>query len=465
LNFSSVLRVLNFTQHQILTALEITLNKKGTTEGLLKIKLNEGDYQPHVEEKVKDYARKATIKGFRQGKVPTGVIKKMFGKSILVDEINHLLSHKITDYIKENNLKILGEPLPNHDKTRDIDWEGQKDFEFEYQIGMVEDFTYDLSAKAKVKGYKIELDKKVMDETIADLRKRFGKVTYPESSEIGDNIFGELRSEDGGFKRDQSFIATDKIAKKEQKKFVGLKKDDEVSFDIDSVFTDEEQKAQLLGDVADAPKGSYTLKITTISRTELSDVNQELFDRVFGKDTVTTEEDFNNKVRETIGENYKRETDHFLDHHIEDYFLDNTKINLPSDFLKSWLKATSQGQVTDSVLEKEFEQYVRSLKWDLIKTKIADDNSIKVEVEEVKDRAKELITAQFGGPAFAAQFGDRLDAFADNYLQNENGQNFTRLYNQLKHDKIMKLVKEKITVEEKGVTVDEFKKIVEEHKH
>jgi trigger factor len=129
------------------------------------------------------------------------------------------------------------------------------------------------------------------------------------------------------------------------------------------------------------------------------------------------------------------------------------------------LKATSKGQVTDSVLDMEFDQYVRSLKWDLIKTKIADDNKVTVEAEEVKEKAKELITAQFGGPAFAAQFGDRLDSFADNYLQNENGQNFMKLYNQLKHEKIMKLVKEKVSVDEKGVTVDEFKKIVEEHKH
>jgi trigger factor len=448
--------------------LEITLDKKGTTEGLIKIKLNEGDYQPHVEEKVKDYARKATIKGFRQGKVPTGVIKKMFGKSILVEEINQLLSSKISDYIKENNLKILGEPIPNADKTRAIDWEAQKDFEFEYQIGMVEDFSYDLSSKAKVKGYKIDLDKKVIDDTINDLRKRFGKVTYPETSEVGDNIFGELKSEDGTVIREQAFLSTDKIEKKELKKFTGLKKEDEVSFDIDALFTDEESKAQLIGTGEDetAPvKGKYSLKINNISRTELSDVNQELFDRVFGKDLVANEDEFMTKVKETIGENYKRETDHFLDHHIEDYFLDHTKINLPSDFLKSWLKATSQGQVTDGILEKEFEQYVRSLKWDLIKTKIADDNKIAVEAEEVRDKAKDLITAQFGGPAFAAQFGDRLDAFADNYLQNENGQNFMKLYNQLKHEKIMKLVREKITVDEKSVTVDEFKKIVEEHKH
>jgi trigger factor len=455
--------------------LEITLNKKGTTEGLIKIKVSEGDYQPNVEEKVKDYARKATIKGFRQGKVPTGVIRKMFGKSILVEEINSLLSHKISDYIKENNLKILGEPLPNLDKSRTIDWDVQKDFEFEYQIGMVEDFTYELSNKTKVKGYKIELDKKVIDDTLNDLRKRFGKVTYPETSDVQDNLFGDLRAAEGdlpegqaGFKRENALLAVEKIEKKEQKKFVGLKKEDEVEFEINKLFSDDELKAQLLGQSPEEAKnavGKYILKINTISRTEASDINQELFDRVFGKDAVTTEEEFINKIKETIGENYKRETEHFLDHHIEDYFLDNTKINLPSDFLKSWLKSSSQGQVTDDILEKEFDQYIRGLKWDLIKTKIADDNKIAVEADEVRNKAKELITAQFGGPAFASQFGDKLDQFADNYLQNENGQNFMRLYNQLKHEKIMKLVKETIKVDEKGVSVDEFKKIVEEHKH
>lgn len=448
--------------------MEITLNKKGNTEGLIKIKVSEGDYQPHVEEKVKDYARKATIKGFRQGKVPTGVIRKMFGKSILVDEINSLLSTKISDYIKENNLKILGEPLPNVEKSRSIDWEAQKDFEFEYQIGMVEDFTYDLSNKAKVKGYKIELDKKVMDDTLNDLRKRFGKVTNPDASDVQDNLFGELRAAEGEFKRENAFLSVEKVDKKEQKKFVGLKKEDEVEFDINKVFADDELKSQLLGQSPEEAKnasGKYIFKVNTINRTEASDINQELFDRVFGKDAVASEEEFTNKIKETIGENYKRETEHFLDHHIEDYFLDNTKINLPNDFLKSWLKSSSQGQVTDDILEKEFDQYVRGLKWDLIKTKIADDNQIKVEATEVREKAKEMITAQFGGPAFAAQFGDKLDQFADNYLQNENGQNFMRLYNQLKHDKIMKLVKEKIKVDEKSVSVDEFKKIVEEHKH
>jgi trigger factor len=448
--------------------LEITLNKTNTTEGLIKIKLTEGDYQPNVEEKVKDYARKASIKGFRQGKVPTGVIKKMFGKSILVEEINHLLSHKLSDYIKENNLKILGEPLPNQEKALNIDWDAQKNFEFEYQIGMVEDFKYDLSSKVKVKSYPIEVDEKTIQETLSDLKKRFGKVNYPEESAADDNLFGELRAAEGDFKREHAFIAIEKVEKKEQKKLIGLKKDEEVEFDVAKIFSDDELKAQLLGlspDEAKEVKGKYILKINSISRTEPAEVNQELFDRVFGKDAVKNEDEFTSKIKDTIGENYKRESDHFLEHHIEDYFVANTSINLPEQFLKTWLKSSSQGQVTDSVLEKEFEDYKRGLKWDLVKNRIAEDNKITVEADEVRAKAKDLIIAQFGGQAFASQLGDKLDGIADNYLQNENGQNFMKLYNQLRAEKILTLIREKITVQEKKVSVDEFKKIVEEHKH
>jgi trigger factor len=448
--------------------LEITLDKKSNTEGLIKIKLTEGDYQPHVEEKVKDYARKANIKGFRPGKVPTGVIKRMFGKSILVDEINHLLSHKISDYIKDNKIKILGDPLPNQEKAGSIDWDSQKDFEFEYQIGMIDDFTYELSSKVKVKSYAIEVDEKIIDETVADLKKRFGQVSYPEASDVADNLFGELREKEGDLRREHAFISVEQVEKKEQKKFLGLKKEDEIEFDIEKIFSDNDTTARLLGVTAEEAKdrkGKFVFKVATVSRVEPTQMNQELFDRVFGKDAVKSEEEFINKVRETIGENYKRESDHFLEHNIEDYFVENTKINLPVEFLKHWLKNTGEGKITDDVLDKEFESYKRGLVWDIVKNRIAEDNKITVEADEVKNKAKELIIAQFGGPAFAEQLQDRLDGIADNYLANENGQNFMKLYQQIRNEKIVNHIKQNITLTEKKVKVDEFKKIVEEHKH
>lgn len=447
--------------------MDITLDKKSKTDGLIKIKLSESDYQPKVEEKIRSYARKANIKGFRQGKVPHGVIKKMFGKSILVEEVNHILSHSVSDYIKDNKLRILGDPLPNQEKANAIDWDVQKDFEFEFQIGMVDDFQVDVSPKVKLKSYPIEVDKKVIDETLSDLKKRFGDITHPEQSEAIDNLHGQV-SEEGSEAPVGAHIEISKLDKKAQQIFTGKKKDEVVEFDINKVFASDDEIANFLGvtpEEAKSKKGKYSFKITSISRVAPATINQELFDKVFGKDSVKSEEEFINKIRETISGNYKRETDHLLEHEIQHHFVENTKINMPEDFLKSWLKNSGGEKITDEVLEKEFSQYKESLKWDLIKNRIAEEHKINVEAEEVKTRAKEMIMEQFGGPAIAAQLGDRLDAIADNYLSDQQGKNFMRLYDQLRNEKVLKTIKDNITVSEKPVSLDEFRKIVEKHNH
>lgn len=449
--------------------MNITLNKQSNTEGILNIKLTESDYLPKVDEKMKEYSRKASIKGFRPGKVPTGVIKKMFGKSILVEEVNHLISHSISDYIKENKLKVLGDPLPNEDKARTIDWDNQKDFEFEFQLGMVEDFKVDLSSKVKVTSHPIEVDQKVIDETLNDIKRRYGKVSYREVSEAGDNLFGEI-SVKGSDEKKGSYIAIEKVEKKEQKKFIGLKKEDTVEFDVEKTFADETELARALNmteEEAKNAKGIYVFHVTSVSRVKPAAINQELFDKVFGTDVVKTEEEFLSKVKETITSNYQRETEHLLDHYIQHYFVDNTKITMPDNFLKTWLKNTSGGQVTDEVLEKEFTQYKESLKWDLIKNQITEEKSITVEGDEVRERAKKMIIDQFGGEAIAAQLGSKLDDIANNYLagQDGKGETFMKIYNQLRHDKIMKVVKEAITINEKKVSLDEFKKIAASHQH
>jgi len=448
--------------------MDITLDKQSTTDGLIKITLTESDYQPKVEEKVKEYSRKANIKGFRAGKVPSGVIKKMYGKSILVEEVNHLISHSVSDYIKDNNLRILGDPLPNQEKARTIDWDTQKSFEFEFQVGMVEDFQYELSPKVKLKSHSIEVDEAVIQETLTDMKQRFGNVAYPEVSGENDNLFGDVTGSDG--EKKSSYIPIAKVEKKEQEKFLGRKKEDHVEFEIEKISPEPAVIARILNlpeqDAKDA-KGKYTLTISTISHVEPAEVNQALFDKVFGNDVVKSEEEFLNKIKETISENYTRETEHLLNHEIEHFYVDHTTINMPDEFLKSWLKATSDGKVTDDVLEKEFNEYRNSLKWDLIKNKIAEDLKITVESEEVKNKAKLLIAEQFGGPAIADQLGDKLEAIADNYLagQDGKGQNFMRLYNQLRQEKIMKAILSTATVTEKKVSLDEFKKIAAEHQH
>ncbi|MFN8690385.1 MAG: trigger factor, partial [Cyclobacteriaceae bacterium] len=248
--------------------MNITLNKKSTTNASLTIQLQENDYLPAVAGKVREYSRKATIKGFRQGKIPAGVIKKMFGRTILVEEVNQLVSTSISNYIKDNKLKVLGDPMPDIDKARSIDWETQKDFEFEFQIGLVEDFKLELGPSVKVKRWVINVDQKVIDDTVSDLKTRFGNTSYPETSTDDCTLFGDLQVA-GDADKKAIYLPLDRIARKEQKKFTGVRKGDVIAFDIQNLFDDVSVLAQTLNvssDEASQLRGAYTFSVTNISQ-------------------------------------------------------------------------------------------------------------------------------------------------------------------------------------------------------
>lgn len=441
--------------------MDITLDKKSSTEASIKVTLKESDYQPNVEEKVKQYAKKANIKGFRPGKVPAGMIKKMYGKSIIVEEVNSILSKSLQDYIKENNIQLIGEPLPDMEKASKIDWENQKDFEFDYQVGLVDEFSYDLSSKQKVKRHKIELDKKTLNETLDNVKKQFGNSINPEVSEKEDSFYGELKQVDGDLSK-EGVVQWDDLDKKEHKKFTGVKPGDIIELDIQKAFKDHQTIAHLLDvghDKAKELKGKFTFIVNKINRTEPAEMNQELFDKVFGKDNIKSEEEFINKVKATVEENYDRESDYLLDRDIKDHFVGKTKIEIPEKFLKDWLYQSNEGKVSLEDIEKELDEYVKQLKWDLIKNKMAEDNEIKVENEEVVNKAKGMILQQLGGQGMADQMKDHLDSFADNYLKGENGQNYMKVFGEVRDEKILKFIKEQVTISEKKVSADEFRKI------
>ena len=284
--------------------MDITLDKKSPTEASIKVTLNENDYQSNVEEKVKDYARKANIKGFRPGKVPTGIIRKMYGKSIVAEEVNSLLSKSLTDYIRENKIQIIGEPLPDMEKAGKIDWDNQKDFEFDYDIGLVDDFKYDISKKQKVKAYQIESDQKTIDETLDNVKKQFGNTTNPEVSEEGDDFYGSIHQVDGELSND-GLLKWEDINKKEQKKFIGLKPEESIEFDIQKTLKDDHTIAHLVDvghDKAKELSGKFSFTLKNINRTESAEINQELFDKVFGPNAVKSEDEFLAKIKVTIRE-------------------------------------------------------------------------------------------------------------------------------------------------------------------
>jgi len=447
--------------------LDITLNKKDNTNASIKIILNEADYQPNVEQKIKEYRKNANIKGFRPGKVPTSYIKKLYGKSILVEEINSMLSKSLTDYIKENDLKILGEPIPNQEDAAKIDWDNQKEFEFEYTLGLVDEFDIKLDEKFKVEKHKIEVTDKVMKETMDNLTKQHGDTESVEESKAEDSLEGKLSTADGEV-QEKVVLPIEDAEKKAQKQFIGVKKGDEIKFDIEKTFKSPEAKSRLLGQNetdANAASGEYILTVSDIKRTKPAEINQDLFDKVFGKDAVKTREEFDQKVKETIAENYDRETENLLNRDLVDSLVEKTKFELPDEFLKNWLLLSNEGKVTKEQIDKEYDLYTKDLRWNLIKNKVADANkdSIKVENDDIMSYTKGMIAEQFGAYGMADQLGDNMDSFAQNYLQGENGENYRKVYEELLNKRVLDFIKDKISIKEKKVDLDGFKKAVDKN--
>ena len=437
--------------------MEISLDKINNTEALIKISLKESDYQQSVEEKIKDYSKKANIKGFRPGKVPTGVIERMYGKSILVDEINHMLSHKLSDYIRESDLHILGEPLPNMEKAESIDWETQKDFEFEYNIGFAEEFDVKIDKKVKVDKHIIKVDDKVIDETVDNLKNQFGESTNPETIEEGDSVYGTLVS--GEFLKDVT-VELSKLKAATAKKFKGQSKDFSIELSAKNFDNSEDLDALLAEEATDElKKGKFEFTVKNVNRIVPAEVNEELFKKTFPNEEVKDEKEFREKIASIVSENYDKEADFLWNQKIREKLIADAKITLPDEFLKNWLMRTNS-DLDQASLDHEYGHYADELEVVFDQSKIMKDQEIKVEHADVVEEAKKMIRMQFAGSGFTGeQFESSMDAFADNYLKGENGDNYMKVHNQVQTEKVYAYVKDQITSKDKEVSLDDFRKL------
>ena len=442
--------------------MNVTLEKKDSTFGNLKVVLTEADYKPKVDNKIKEYAKTAAIKGFRPGKAPLTLINKMYRKNVLVDEVFKLADDSVTNYLKENKLNIVGRPLPSEESQAKIDFDTQTEFEFVYDLGIVPEFNYALPASHEV--YQIELNDKIVSETLEGLRKQYGKMINPDKSEEDDFLFGRAKLE--GQESDvYSSIPLNKVTKGELVQFLGVKPEDVLKFDVRAAFSDDNASiSYILGitkEEAAEVKGICEFKVEKISRSALADLDQELFDKVFGKDAVKSEEEFMAKLKEIVGNNYNRETEYFNKFSLKDKVLNDTKLSLSKDFLKRWIEYATEGKTTKDDVEKEFNNYEKEMKWMYIVDKIANEKAIKVETAEVMARTKAMLSSQFGNMPMNEEMDKYLDTWADSYLKENKGRNFLNMYDQALNEKVLDHVFESVSKTEKKVSSEEFKKLVE----
>ena len=440
--------------------MEITIDKHSSNQATIKIQLVEADYQPKVDAKLKEYAKKSNIKGFRPGKAPINLVKNLYGTSALVEEINEILSGSLNDYIKEQDFKLLGDPLPVMDEEDKIDWKKQKEFEFDYKIGFLEGIDIPIDESITAKNYKVELNKEEVNDAIQNIRKQYGSMTNPEVSQENDFLYGDLKSEDGTFEKTISLPLSD-INQELVNPFIGLEKGAEVKFNPAEVF--KENLADIL-DISDEESadmtGEYTFTLQNINRTEDAELNQEFYDKVFGPGIVKTEEELYAKTEEILLGNYEKETNVFTEEQIKTALVEKAGIDLPEEFLKEWLLRTNEGKVSEEEVNKEYPIYAKQMSWTLISNHIAKENDIQAKHEDVLESAREMIREQFGGAGMSAQLEDSLDMFVENYLQGNEGQNYMQMLTSVQNDKVLDFVREKITLTEEKIGVEEFKELL-----
>ncbi len=437
--------------------MEISFDKTDKTQGLIKISVNKADFQPGVDQKIKEYSRTANIKGFRKGKVPPGMIKKMYGSALIVEEINKLVSDKLNSYLREGETQFLGEPLP--EKTDDsYDWENQEDFEFNYQIGYAQPFDLKVDKKLKIEKYSIKVDDSVIDETIENLQRQFGEMENPNVSSEKDTVFGQATSSDGLLDQEISIDLRD-IEKSSLKKLVGIEVDSKVQLDVKKSFKNENAiRNQLRLNDDDFKKlKKFDFQLKGINHHKLAPVDQTLFDKSFGEGQVNDEQEFRIKVKEAVSKNYESESEKFFEIQLIERLSEKAKIELPDEFLKKWLLKTNEN-LTEELLDLEYGTYAKELRWSLVRNKILKDQEIKVEHEDVTNEAKELIKQQFAGSGLP-EMNDQLDTFANNYLQAENGENYMKVFNKVQGNKVIDYIKGEATIKEKQVSLDEFRKL------
>jgi len=447
--------------------MNITQEKIDNLNAVLKVNIDAADYKERVDKAIKDHAKKAKMPGFRPGMVPPSHIKKMYGKSILVDEVNNLLSDTLNNYIAEQKLDILGQPLPKLDDSQQYNWDFADNFEFNYEVGLAPEFNIDFSSKDKLTQYVIKIDDTTLAERIKNIRRSYGKMTNPDVSADDDVLYAQLTQLspdgsvfDGGISNTASVRIEQIKDAKIKKSLIGLKKEDEVTLDIQKAFGNEAPKvAAILGiDESEAAelKSNFKLTVKNVNRLEESDLNQEFFDKLFGAGVVTDEAGFKAKITEELESMMNQDSDRKLQNDIYTYSLDKVSFELPDEFLKRWLKATNEN-LSEEELEGGYKDFAQNLKWTLIENKIITGNSLEIKYEEVFAAAKQSLDAQFRMYSPTPLTEEQLGQYTVQYLQNK--ENANKVFEEVKALKTIDYIKSVITLDKKDIFYNDFKEL------
>lgn len=451
--------------------MNVSLTNTDSVNAILQINVAKADYQEKVESALKTFRKKANIPGFRPGTAPVGMVKKMYGKSVLAEEINKLVSENLYNYIQENKLNVLGEPLPNEEKQQPIDFSTEGDYDFYFDIALAPEIKLSLTKKDKISYYAIDVTEELVDKQIESYKANYGKYDkIEEGAKETDLIRGVIAElEDGKVKEGginvEAGIAMPSYMKdaEEQAKFVGAKAGDVIVFNPGKAYEGNTAEIASLLHIDKnavetiAPEFQFT--ITEVTRYQEAGLDQDLFDKVFGAGTVKDADEFKAKVKEIIATQFAPDSDYkFLLDAKELLEKKTNNLQFPDAFLKRWLLATGKDRTAES-LDNDYPKIIEDLKFHLIKEQIAKDNDIKIQNDDMKTIALQATRAQFAQYGMMNLPDEMLENYANDMLKNK--ENARNLLDRAMENKIIDVLKSKLGVEEKTISLDDFRKFFE----
>ncbi len=439
------------------------------SNAMVTLSIEKVDYAEKVEKTLRDYRKKANIPGFRPGMVPVGLVKKMYGKAVLAEEINKLVSDGLYGYIRDNNINILGEPLPNQTEQKQIDFETQEVFEFVFDMGIAPEFEVELTKKDKVAFYSINVSEEMIDNQVKSYTGRYGKYIQEDSVEEKDMLKGELlemadgKVNEEGLKVQDATMTIAYMKDADQKAlFAGAKKGDLITFNPAKAYVEEAEISSLLKISKDEAKtidADFQLKIESITRYHESEIDQDLFDKVYGEGVVSSVEEFRAKIKENIQENLTSDSEYKFGVDAQEMLIAKyNSLPFPDAFLKRWVLSSNEN-LTAEKLDEDYSKMIADLTWHLVKDKLAKANDVKVEKEDVEEFAKKMAKAQFAQYGMIGMDDEIIANYAKDMLKKED--TLKNIVDKVAEEKVFAVVKGAVKLETKEVSIDEFNKMFE----
>ncbi len=444
--------------------MKVTKQDIDALNAVLTVEVSKEDYSEKVKAQLNKLRKTAKTPGFRPGAVPASFIQKQYGNAVLAEELNKVVNQALASFVQENKLNLLGNPIPKKGAEIKGDFNNPDTFEFEYEIGLSPEIKLDLSNKTKIDFNKIKVDDKLITQQIEDLTRRYGKLVASEKVADKDLIFGkfvELNEDEtvkeGGVENTSTIsveFVEDKAAKKS---LIGKKVGDVIIVEPTKVSRSEADAAAMLGvkpeEFANLST-KFQLTINEIKQMELAELNQELFDKLFGEGVVTSEEQLKERIKADLDNMFAQDADRLLTKMVYNHLMETTDVPLPDDFMKRWIKSSNASEITEEQIEADYPAYSNNLKWQLIQTEVFKSNDVKFEQAEAVEFTKGLLVANYAQYGIPAPEDKELTQSAIQVLSNQEEAN--RIYDMLAETKLTKIFKDTVKLNEKEIAYDDF---------